>query len=132
MRFPIVVPREIDDCRRLAHHSTRFAIAACAISVLSGCAAPMLISAGTMAGVFGQAAVGGVVGRNATDKQQRQRATAAAIGPHVDWFSVKVSGTSKHGNLIFWKAKAPTGRYACSEEPGDTVAGCTKLPDGGG
>jgi hypothetical protein len=132
VQFPIVVPGTIDDYRRLGYHLARFAIAACAISALSGCAAPMLISAGAMAGVYGQAAVGDSLARSTTNKQQRQRATAEAIGPHVDWFSVKVSGTSKHGNMIFWKAKTPEGRYACSEEPGDTVAGCTKLPDDGG
>jgi hypothetical protein len=105
----------------------RLAIAVCALPVLSGCASA-LVGAGTMAGVVGGAAVGSSVGGRVADKRQRQQATAEAIGPEVDWFTVKVSGVSKRGQMFLWRAQAPSGRYDCSEQAGDTAAACTKLP----
>lgn len=80
-----------------------------------------------MAGVMGQAAVGSSMGHHTADEQQRQRATAASIGPHVDWYSVKVSGVSKRGKMVLWRAETPVGRYDCSEQTGDALAACTKL-----
>jgi hypothetical protein len=81
-----------------------------------------------MAGVMGQAAVGDSMGNHAASKQQRQQATAAAIGSRVEWFSVKVSGVRKHGNSVSWTARTPLGQYTCSEELGETVAACTEPP----
>lgn len=95
--------------------------------MLSGCASA-LVGAGTTAGVVGGAAVGSAMGNHVADKRQRQQATAEAIGPEVDWFTVKVSGVSKRGQMFLWRAQTPAGRYDCSEQVGDAFAACTKLP----
>lgn len=94
-----------------------------ASSMLSGCVAPMIAAAALEGGMF---AGNNALSKGIMNKEERQVATAQAIGGDINYRFIKVSDVTSVGDMINWTATTPDGLYACSMSKGRTQAVCRK------
>lgn len=101
--------------------------AVAAVSMLSGCAAPLLL--GPALGAGGAAAGYGIFKgagkRGATANMPR--ATAIAINQGIDPKDIQVSDVHMKATRAEWIADTPVGRYSCSSDDMLRSPYCVKL-----
>lgn len=100
------------------------------LSLLPGCAAPLLLAPAIGAGAgLGGMAVVGKYSSNQIKKQSEANMplnTARAIGKNLIPDAVRISAIEHDKHIDRWKADTPFGSYSCTSRAGDDKAYCVK------
>jgi hypothetical protein len=104
--------------------SVKIIIAFTSGSLLTGCVAPLLVGAATLAGEGGAMLGSSALQRGMMNQTMRKSSSAQAIGSDIDPTAIRISHLTRNDTTETWIADSPEGRYSCSFQRGHTTVTC--------